>query len=58
MYILASEYEGKKKKVKIMKAGILKDIKIGENRVIATPVEVASLIACIVRCLDLDLIIL
>ena len=28
-----------------MKAGILKDIKIGENRVIATPVEVASLIA-------------
>ena len=45
MYILASEYEGKKKKVKIMKAGILKDIKIGENRVIATPVEVASLIA-------------
>lgn len=28
-----------------MKAGILKDIKTGENRVIATPVEVASLIA-------------
>ena len=28
-----------------MKAGMLKDIKIGENRVIATPVEVASLIA-------------
>ncbi|MDD3339485.1 MAG: alanine dehydrogenase [Lachnospiraceae bacterium] len=27
-----------------MKVGILKDIKVGENRVIATPVEVASLI--------------
>lgn len=28
-----------------MKAGILKDIKAGENRVIATPVEIASLVA-------------
>lgn len=28
-----------------MKVGILKDIKVGENRVIATPVEVSSLIA-------------
>ena len=28
-----------------MRAGILKDIKVGENRVIATPVEVASLVA-------------
>lgn len=28
-----------------MKVGILKDIKVGENRVIATPVEVSSLVA-------------
>ena len=28
-----------------MKFGVLKDIKIGENRVICTPVEVASIVA-------------
>lgn len=28
-----------------MKVGILKDIKVGENRVIATPVEISSLTA-------------
>jgi alanine dehydrogenase len=39
------KYEIREEEGNEMKAGILKDIKVGENRVIATPVEVASLIA-------------
>ena len=38
--------------------GVLKDIKEGENRVICTPVEVASIIAAFLLLLDITTILL